>query len=318
MVWVVLGLAVTSAWGVRLTSAFIDRQLEDRALVAWVEATAEPSAQLLTFGPTLTFRHYSRVPTSDLFDAARGPARSAYVLIDVDNIERQWRGQPPSRAFERLRAERGLTPLGSLRAVHPVPPGATMNVGLVAPGFSAHPADWCIPALRDHARCLAERADVRVLALRYPYRAGRYRIDGAEVLALGGATRRAVGSLSLWQHALGVLRREHRARRFDVLHAFWATESGLLAALAGRLLRVPTLVSLAGGELVSLPAIGYGDQRRAWERLKVRASLRLASAVSAGSVLLHRTARAFVPDPERLYRLPLGVDPSVLAGSARA
>ena len=28
---------------------------------------------------------------------------------------------------------------------------------------------------------------------------------------------------------------------------------------------------------------GYGDQRMAWERLKIRASLRLASAVSAGS-----------------------------------
>jgi glycosyltransferase involved in cell wall biosynthesis len=92
-----------------------------------------------------------------------------------------------------------------------------------------------------------------------------------------------------------------------VVHAFWATESGFLAALAGRLLRVPTLVSLAGGELVALPDIEYGDQRVAWERLKVRTSLRLASAVSAGSNQLLSLAAGQVP-PRRLHRLPLGVD----------
>jgi glycosyltransferase involved in cell wall biosynthesis len=104
-----------------------------------------------------------------------------------------------------------------------------------------------------------------------------------------------------------VLRTEHRRRPFDVLHGFWATESGLLTAVAGRLLRVPTLVSLAGGELVALPEIGYGDQRIAWERLKVRASLRLASAVSAGSHYLLALAARHVPQ-NRLHRAPLGVD----------
>ena len=104
-----------------------------------------------------------------------------------------------------------------------------------------------------------------------------------------------------------MLRAEHRRRPFDVLHAFWATESGLLAAVAGRVLRIPTLVSLAGGELVALPEIGYGDQRVAWERLKIRASLRLASAVSAGSKHLVSTAQRHV-DKRRLHRAPLGVD----------
>src|ERR1051326_8589210 len=113
-----------------------------------------------------------------------------------------------------------------------------MNIGLVVPGFSADATDWCIPALRHLARTLAARDDVRVLALRYPYSAGRYEIDGAEALAL-------------WRPILQALRFEHARRRFDVLHAFWATESGLLAALAGRILGVPTLVSLAGGELVA-------------------------------------------------------------------
>jgi len=146
---------------------------------------------------------------------------------------------------------------------------------------------------------------VRVLAMRYPYRTDRYCIEGTEVITLGGADRRRLGTAALWQRTLATLRAEHARRPFDVLHAFWATESGLLAALAGRLLGVPALVSLAGGELVGLPDIGYGDQRIAWERLKVRLALRLASAVAAGSTYLQRIAERFRP---AVLRLPLGVD----------
>ena len=83
-------------------------------------------------------------------------------------------------------------------------------------------------------------------------------------------------------------------------------ESGFLSALAGRLLRVPTLVSLAGGELVALGDIGYGDQRLAVERLKVMTSVRLASAISAGSRMLAALAEHRTHRPVRLA--PLGID----------
>jgi glycosyltransferase involved in cell wall biosynthesis len=182
-----------------------------------------------------------------------------------------------------------------------------VRVGLVVPGFSADANDWCIPALRHLARALARTDDVRLVAVRYPYRAGRYAVEGASVIAVGGAEARRVAALDVWRKTLGLLAREHQRQNFDVLHAFWATESGFLTALAGRLLRVPTLISLAGGELVALPAIGYGDQRLAWERLKIRASLRLASAVSAGSHYLLNLARRHVPN-NRLSLAPLGVD----------
>jgi glycosyltransferase involved in cell wall biosynthesis len=182
-----------------------------------------------------------------------------------------------------------------------------MRIGLVVPGFSADAEDWCIPALRHLARAHSVSADVRVIAVRYPYRAQRYSVDGADVIAVGGATRRGLSTLGLWRTTIELIREEHRRRPFDVLHAFWATESGLLAAIAGRWLRVPTLVSLAGGELVNLPEIEYGDQRIAWERLKISATLRLASAVSAGSRGLQSLAEQYVAR-ERLHRAPLGVD----------
>jgi glycosyltransferase involved in cell wall biosynthesis len=182
-----------------------------------------------------------------------------------------------------------------------------MRIGLIVPGFSAHSADWCIPALRHLARALATRDDVRVIAVRYPYRTGRAEIDGAEVIAVGGAQRRGAATLDVWRRTLDVLAREHRHWPFDVLHAFWATESGLLAAMGGRILRIPTLVSLAGGELVALPDIAYGDQLVAWERLKIRATLRLAAAVSAGSQHMLALAEPHVRG-SKLHRAPLGVD----------
>ncbi len=182
-----------------------------------------------------------------------------------------------------------------------------MRVGLVVPGFSANADDWCIPALRHLARSLATIDDLRVIAVRYPYQSARYWVEGADVIAVGGADRRGPATLDVWRQTLDLLRAEHRRRAFDVLHAFWATESGFLTAVAGRLLRIPTLVSIAGGELVALPAIDYGDQRHAWERLKVRMSLRLASAVSAGSRQLLAMAGRYVP-ASRLHRAPLGVD----------
>jgi glycosyltransferase involved in cell wall biosynthesis len=188
-----------------------------------------------------------------------------------------------------------------------------VNVGLVVPGFSSDAADWCIPALRDLARGLSGHATVRVLAVRYPYRVDRYCIEGNEVITLGGAERRGLATAALWQRTLAAISAEHRRQPFDVLHAFWATESGLLAALAGRLLRVPTLVSLAGGELVALRDIDYGDQRIAWERLKVAAALRLASLVSAGSTYLQRIAQRVRPN---VVRLPLGVDTRLFTPAA--
>jgi len=185
-----------------------------------------------------------------------------------------------------------------------------MRVGLVVPGFSADPNDWCIPALRDLVRQLAPVADIHVFALRYPYRASEYDLFGARVTALGGGEARGRGSAGLWGRAAMALAAEHRRRPFDLLHAFWAGETGGLTALVGRALAIPTVVSLAGGELVGLRDIGYGGLLRRAERVKTRLALRLAQAVTAGSTLALALAqpRLRPPAASRARRIPLGVD----------
>jgi glycosyltransferase involved in cell wall biosynthesis len=185
-----------------------------------------------------------------------------------------------------------------------------VRVGLVVPGFSANAEDWCIPALRDYVETLARKDDVRVLALRYPPSAARYHAFGAAVTALGGRTARHWGSVNLYRRALVTIASEHGRARFDLLHAFWADESGLVAAFVGRALGIPTIVSLAGGELVAFPDIAYGGQLSLVQRIKIDLALRLASAITVGSAYERELALRVAPALRRrpVQLLPLGVN----------
>jgi hypothetical protein len=115
-----LGALSMIVGGVRLIHGFVDRKDDELALVRWVEAQLPPAAQLLSFGPTLAFRHYTHLPTFDLFDLtpdelarARGDQGPVYVVVDEAALEQQWFGQPPATNVLRLRAEPGLQLLGA-------------------------------------------------------------------------------------------------------------------------------------------------------------------------------------------------------------
>ena len=101
----------------------------------------------------------------------------------------------------------------------------------------------------------------------------------------------------------------HRRRPLDVIHALWADEAGAVAVLAARVIRVPAVVSVMGGELAALDEIDYGAALGRGGRWTVQTSLRLADIVTVGSSYL----RADGPTPSSRWRRspalqPLGVD----------
>ncbi|HET8628142.1 MAG TPA: hypothetical protein VFL91_12015, partial [Thermomicrobiales bacterium] len=111
------GLAWMVAGGVGLTRGFIARKDADLAVARAVRLPAD--ARLLTFGPTLTFQHYTTIETDDLSglttaDLARLAAgdRPVYLLLDTANVEQQWRGLPPDEDYRWLRDGPRLAPLG--------------------------------------------------------------------------------------------------------------------------------------------------------------------------------------------------------------
>jgi glycosyltransferase involved in cell wall biosynthesis len=185
-----------------------------------------------------------------------------------------------------------------------------MKIALVVPGFSSSERDWCIPALLDYVRVLAEEAEVHVFTLRWPERRGCYRVYGASVHAMDGRRHMGARAAGLWARAVRAIAAEHRRGPFDVVHAFWLDEASWVAALAGRRLRVPVVVSVAGGELVGLRDIGYGLGLLPGRRLLGRWLMGRAALVTGGSDYLLRLIRQSVPDGarRRIRRAPLGVD----------
>jgi hypothetical protein len=116
-----LGVVVQVAGAVRLERNFIGSKDAELALVRWVSASTDSHADLITFGPTLSLRHYSPLITYDLFDLAGEPDLRAivrqpvahYALVDETSLASQWKDRAPYRNFQILRDEWGLTRVGT-------------------------------------------------------------------------------------------------------------------------------------------------------------------------------------------------------------
>lgn len=182
-----------------------------------------------------------------------------------------------------------------------------MRVALIAPGFSQHAGDWAIPALLNLARGLAGQIDLHMFSQRYPPR-GLYRFADLTHYALGGGQQFGATSAAIWLQTSRAIIRRHRQTPFDLLHAFWADEAGLSAALAGAVIRRAVVVSLGGGELTRLPHLHYGAQRFLIRRLTTRLALSRAAVITAGSAYQLNLAHRQGIDIKKLRLAPLGVD----------
>jgi len=169
---------------------------------------------------------------------------------------------------------------------------------VVTGGVDRSGRERVIPALISFIERQARRHEVVVYALRYHERPCTYPLVGATVHDLGRprGLRRQYGALV---RALG------RDGPFDVIHGYWALPGGLTAALAGRRLGIPSVVTLDSGEFIGDPAIEYGLQRLWRQRLAVRATLRLASTLTVCTGHMRVLSRAHGVHPAVV---PLGVD----------
>ena len=126
---------------------------------------------------------------------------------------------------------------------------------------------------------LARQHEVHVCALRQESRPCRYDLLGAHISNVGGRPRRV--------RALAQIVSEHRRSPFDVLHATSAAPMGVIAGAAGRLLGVPVVLHITGGELVSLPDIAYGG-RSNW---RGRTWLKIANSSAAKVIVPSKTTQ---------------------------
>jgi glycosyltransferase involved in cell wall biosynthesis len=173
-----------------------------------------------------------------------------------------------------------------------------MKLAMVLPGGVDRSGEYrVIPAFLALIARLSAHHEVHVFALHQEAAPATWELHGARIHNVGrGWTR---------MRALRAILAEHRSSPFALVHALFAGECGLVAVSAARILRIPSVVHVAGGEPVRLPDIRFGGQLTWRGRLQGRVVLEAASAVTAASTPqleliagLGATAR----------RVPLGVD----------
>ena len=179
-----------------------------------------------------------------------------------------------------------------------------MRIALVVPGgVDRGGRERVIPALLWLIERLAADNEVLVVALGQEPVASRYELLGATVVNVPPEAR---GPRRLARMINRAVRAVGSAGRPDVVHGLWASVSGLSAVLAAHRYRVPSLVHVAGGELVALPELGYGGALGRGGRLITATTLRLADEVTVASEWMAAHVRANGWRVERV--IPLGVD----------
>lgn len=173
-----------------------------------------------------------------------------------------------------------------------------MKLALVVPGGVDRSGEHrVIPALLALVERLAALHELHVFALHQEEQPASWKLRGAQVRNIGGRWTRL--------GAVRAILAEHRVSRFDIVQSLFSGASGLVAVSAARLLRIPNVVHVAGGEPVRMADIRFGG-RLSWRgRCQEAVVMAGATAVTAASE----------PELELLSglgvaarRVPLGVD----------
>jgi glycosyltransferase involved in cell wall biosynthesis len=102
--------------------------------------------------------------------------------------------------------------------------------------------------------------------------------------------------------------RHNRKSRFKAVHGFWALPGGLLAVLMGKFFGIKSMVSILGGDTISLPEIDYGQLRSFFYRKIVFWTLREADEVIALTRYLEKNLEAFGFRKTNIHIVPWGID----------
>ncbi len=168
-----------------------------------------------------------------------------------------------------------------------VPPGGVLKV---------------IPTLLALLKKMGERHETVVVALNQHSVLTEYELHGCRVVSLPPARLGRMGAVCR------LVRRRLRDRAFkpDLVHGFWLGKTGLLSALLSKMYRVPYFATIAGGEPVHIPELGFGGSRTLPYRWLNAGLLKSAGGVSCGS----RFVRALAEDRWNIRPelIPLGID----------
>jgi glycosyltransferase involved in cell wall biosynthesis len=120
----------------------------------------------------------------------------------------------------------------------------------IVPGFAENEQDTsCIPALQELALALKSVGlELKIIALHYPQKA-EYTWNGIPIKSFGKGNPRGLKRLSILTLFKNKIREEVKQFQPDVIHGFWLTDAGWLAALMGKELGIPTVLTAMGQDV---------------------------------------------------------------------
>ncbi len=184
----------------------------------------------------------------------------------------------------------------------------SLKIAYIVPGFSADETDWCIPVLTNFVRRIGQDLEA-VVFTPWPARGDVLTLHGAAVHYIAEGRLKGPGRLMYWRAATAAVREEHAIEPFDIVHAFWGNEPGYVATRVAGDLKIPSVVSLAGGELARFEQEQYGSQVTRRGRWLVRNTLGSATLVTTGSPWI--ASRVPKRHQKKTLSVPLGVDTDV-------
>jgi len=106
----------------------------------------------------------------------------------------------------------------------------------------------------------------------------------------------------------GLLLKDHFTERYCLVHGFWAFPAGFLAVMLGKLLRIPSIVSLQGGEAACVPQIRYGNMFHPRLKKITLWTCRRAGELTALTRFQEQELRRFGLEREGIRIIPYGAE----------
>ena len=167
-----------------------------------------------------------------------------------------------------------------------------------------------IPVLEGLIKRMARDADITVFQL-YTVNKG-YRAEGFDLVETYSANP-IVGTFIF----LHQFRKNQKRRKFQAVHGFWAFPCGFFAVLTAGMYGARSVISLQGGDAISLAGLGYGQLQRWWKRKLVLWSVTRVDELISPTRYLIDNLRKFGFRERNVNYIPLGVDPEMFSFASK-
>lgn len=176
------------------------------------------------------------------------------------------------------------------------------SIAIIIPGgIGTGKGNVGVPVLERLVRLLSKNFDITVFSL---FRVNKdFQPSGFELIDVSHRISVIRFAKLLWS-----VRLHHRKKNFRIVHGFWAIPAGMFAVVLAKLCKAKSIVSILGGDAISLPQINYGQlQRPRLRNLILRTLIRADVVIVLTQYLLDNLKRAGL-QRDNVEIIPWGID----------